>query len=78
MSLVQLVGALASAIRVSFLGVSANARLTLPQISQLQDLSKMRTITVWVVLWFGGSALADTLIAAAMIMLVCTLSIYSV
>jgi hypothetical protein len=49
----QLVGALASAILIQ----------------ELQDLSKMRTLSFWVALWFGGSALADTLIATAMIIL---------
>jgi len=50
---IQVVGALASAVRMA----------------QLDDLSKMDSLTLWIALWFGGSALTDTLISATMISL---------
>ena len=71
----QLVGALASAILVRLSFLPSPPLYTLIhffyQIQKLQNLSLMRTLSFWVALWFGGSALADTLIAAAMIILVC-------
>ena len=68
----QLVGALASAIlvRLSFHLPPLYPYPHFHQIQKLQNLSLMRTLSFWVALWFGGSALADTLIAAAMIILV--------
>jgi len=52
-TIAQVVGAIASGIRIA----------------QLGDLTKMPTITVWVAIWFGGTALADVMIAVAMIVL---------